>query len=538
MLNTKAIRNLIYSFLIPIVLAFLFESIFKEITPNIFYNLIENLIFAFILVSPIYFIRHVKWYKIYFSLSYLLFCLCLYFETAYYYLFGTYLSSSALFVVLETNSNEASEFVSFYMNIPLLVFTFTFAFIVIITIFKYKAKALFGLVRTKKHTLRVAALVVFSFIFLKISALIIYNLPYLILKSNVEYYAESKKIGNYKVNKTGNFHNVTRLPNVEDEELYVIIIGESTNRSHFGLYNYYRQTTPKLNKIKDELLIYNNVISPHAYSIGALTKILTLGNYESPESISKGSIIQLINKAGFDTHWLSNQRPIGPYESLITKISLSSTKYKYITTEIAGKSKVLDGDLIQEFDKTLVNLTNKKNVIFLHMMGTHHQYENRYPSSFHKFKDTPKANFVTEESSKKINHYDNAIFYNDFLISDVIKKVKKLNKKSFVLYFSDHGEEMFNDLNIAGHNEDIYSKSMFDIPFILWESTKYKQEKKIEFVDERKYMIDDLINSIADLLDINAFEIDNKRSIFNQNFKDRKRIIKDTINYDTFFKNQ
>jgi heptose-I-phosphate ethanolaminephosphotransferase len=328
------------------------------------------------------------------------------------------------------------------------------------------------------------------------------------------------------------------LPNVEDEELYVIIIGESTNRSHFGLYNYYRQTTPKLNKIKDELLIYNNVISPHAYSIGALTKILTLGNYESPESISKGSIIQLINKAGFDTHWLSNQRPIGPYESLITKISLSSTKYKYITTEIAGKSKVLDGDLIQEFDKTLVNLTNKKNVIFLHMMGTHHQYENRYPSSFHKFKDTPKANFVTEESSKKINHYDNAIFYNDFLISDVIKKVKKLNKKSFVLYFSDHGEEMFNDLNIAGHNEDIYSKSMFDIPFILWESTKYKQEKKIEFVDERKYMIDDLINSIADLLDINAFEIDNKRSIFNQNFKDRKRIIKDTINYDTFFKNQ
>jgi heptose-I-phosphate ethanolaminephosphotransferase len=55
-------------------------------------------------------------------------------------------------------------------------------------------------------------------------------------------------------------------------------------------------------------------------------------------------------------------------------------------------------------------------------------------------------------------------------------------------------------------------------------------------VAERKYMIDDLIYSAADLLDIEAMEIDYSRSIFNINFKERKRIIKDTINYDTYFK--
>ena len=351
----------------------------------------------------------------------------------------------------------------------------------------------------------------------------------------MEYYAESKKIGNYKENKTGNFHNVSR-PYNDEEELYVIMIGESTNRTHFGLYGHYRQTTPELQKLKDELLIYDDVISPHAYSIGALTKILTLANYEFPEKSADGSIIQLINSAGFNTYWLSNQRPIGPYESLITKIALSSKYHKFITTTIAGRSKVLDGELIEEFNDVLSKLKSKKNVIFIHMMGTHHEYVNRYPEEFHKFTDKPLTKFPSEESTEKINAFDNAILYNDTLIAEVIEKVRELNRKSFVLFFSDHGEEMYNDLDMAGHNEDIYSKQMFEVPFILWESSKYKVEKNIEFVKDRKYMLDDLFYSVADLLDINARETDSTRSIFNESFNERKRIIKDSLNYDTFFK--
>jgi heptose-I-phosphate ethanolaminephosphotransferase len=174
-------------------------------------------------------------------------------------------------------------------------------------------------------------------------------------------------------------------------------------------------------------------------------------------------------------------------------------------------------------------------VIFLHLLGAHHDYKNRYPESFNKYKDQPVTKFKSKESFEKINHYDNTILYNDYLISEVIKKTEKLNKKSFVLFFSDHGEEMYNDLNMAGHNEDIFSKNMYDIPFLLWQSEKYKQEEKIAFFPDRKYMIDDLFYSVADLLSISSNETDSTRSIFNRYFKERKRIIKDTIDYDTFF---
>ncbi len=530
----ERIFKILLNFIFLTIFAFVFEVVFNKFSLDIIYNLLENILFALLLICPLYFIGNKNIYKFYLVVSYVFFSLFLYLETVYFYLFKTYFSPSAIFVFLDSNLEEAKEFISFYFDDTVLLFT-VLLFILVLNFLPKTRK----LDRKKLGILRKTKLAIVSFIigiliFLKFSTLIVFNLPYLLVRSSYKYHIESKKLGNYKESKYGSFSNVTRLANKEDE-VYVIIIGESTSRSHFSIYNYYRETTPELKKLQDELLIYKDVISPHVYSVGALTKILTLSNYENPERIADGSIIQLLNSAGFETYWLSNQRPIGPYESLITKISLSAKKHKFLTTTIAGNSKVLDEELLYEFDKVVENDVKKK-VIFLHLMGTHHHYENRYPESFNKFIDTPKSNFKSVENYTKINHYDNAILYNDFLISTVIKKVDSLNKLSFVLYFSDHGEEMFDDLNMAGHNEDIYSKNMFDIPFVLWRSKEYKNKKEIIFMKDRKYMIDDLFNSVADLLEIRAQEVDLSRSIFSESFKERQRIIKDTIDYDVFFK--
>lgn len=100
-------------------------------------------------------------------------------------------------------------------------------------------------------------------------------------------------------------------------------------------------------------------------------------------------------------------------------------------------------------------------------MGTHHHYENRYPDAFNIFKDEPQTKFKSRDNFEKINHYDNAVSYNDYIVSEVISKVNRTNLKSFVLYFSDHGEEVFDDIDMSGHNEDVYSKNMYDVPFVL-----------------------------------------------------------------------
>ena len=534
MTNFKITKRIFYQFLIPVFVAVVFEVIYKGLEISTFYNFLENILFSMPLLSPIYFIANPKIQQGYTTLAFLLFCFSIYFETVYYYFFETYLSASSLFVVLDSNSSEAAEFLNFYVDYKVITFSVLMLIVVVTSLSRFKIIQSHFNKTSLPTRIKVSIYMFVVLAFLKFSGLIVYNLAYLILKSSIEYSVESDKLGAYKTNKTGKFSNVSRSASSEDE-VYVMILGESTSRSHFGLYDYTRQTTPKLNSLKDELIIYNDVISPHAHSIASITKLLTLGNYEQPDQIGEGSIIQLANKVNFETVWLSNQRPIGIYESLVTKIALSSKKSKFLTTTFGVHSKVKDGALLPELDTILLDSSSSKKFIIIHLMGTHLSYKNRYPNTFNKFSDTPISNYKSDENFKIINDYDNAILYTDFVVSEIIQKVKALNTKSFVLYMSDHGEELFKDHNMAGHNEDISTQDMYDVPFLLWQSEAYKKQNKFTVDASRSYMLDDLFHSLSDLLQISANEVDLERSIFNDAFKNRKRIILESSEYETHF---
>ena len=533
-MNFKITKKIFYQFLIPVVVAVVFELIHKGFDISTGYNFIENSLFSMLLVGPVYFIVNRKLQLGYVTLTFLVFCFAIYFESVYYYFFEAYLSASSLFVVLDSNSSEAAEFLNFYVDRKVIIFSVLMLIIIVTSLLRFRS-ILSPFNKTLTRTrIKVSIYMFLVLAFLKFSGLIVYNLAYLILKSTIEYTAESNKLGAYKTNKTGDFNNVSR-PISQEDEVYVIVLGESTSRSHFGLYDYSRPTTPKLNSLKEELIIYNDVISPHAHSIASITKILTLGNYEHPDKIGDGSIIQLANKADFETVWLSNQRPIGIYESLVTKIALSSSKSKFLTTTFGVHSKVKDAELLPELDAILLETSSSKKFIVIHLMGTHHNYKNRYPDTFNKFKDTPFSNYKSDEIFKIINDYDNAVLYTDFVVSEIIQKVKDLNTKSFVLYMSDHGEELFKDRNMAGHNEDVSTQDMYDVPFLLWQSERYKKQKKLTVDTDRPYMLDDLFHSLSDLLEITANEIDAGRSIFNAEFKSRKRIILESSEYEAYF---
>ena len=532
--NFKVARNIFYQFLVLILFAVVFELINKGIASTTLHNAIENTLFSIVLISPVCFIHNRKILHFYNVLIYLLFAFFIYFEAVYFHLFETYLSASSIFVALDSNNQEAIEFLSFYVDYKVIIFSLLMLFVTTISVLRFKT-ILSHLNKTTKQSLfKILIFVLAILAFLKFSKLIIYNLPYLILKSTVEYHTESSKLNAFQTDKQGGFTNVSR-PIQKQDEVYVLILGESTTRSHFGLYDYYRPTTPHLESLKDDLEIYKDVISPHVHSIASITKILTLGNYESPDKKQEGSIIQLANSAGFQTNWLSNQRPLGIYESLVTKIALSSSTSKFLTTTHGRHSQIKDAALLPELDTVLFRNTASKKFIVIHLMGTHLNYENRFTDSFNQFIDTPQASFKSNNNFKKINDYDNAVLYTDYVISEIIKKIKSLNTKSFVLYLSDHGEELFKDYNMAGHNEDIATKDMFDVPFLLWQSEKYKAQKKLSIDVNRSYMLDDLFHSLADLLSISAKEVDLSRSLFNQNFKNRKRFILESRDYDVFF---
>ena len=519
----------------PIFLVFCFEVVLKSITITRFFNLLENLLFAVFIILFSFLITNYKLKRLFLLLGICLFNLCLLFETLYFYLFDNILTASAIFVILESNSNEIKDFLSVHVDkyVLGLVALILFNIIYVLTKGKKIIKVFFEFSLNKFFNLELLLMLYFV---LKLTVLIVYNVPYILIKAPVSYYQEMKKFENYgKENKIGSFTNVKHKG--KGKEFYIIVLGESTNKKHFNLYNnYYRETTPLLNNIKNDLFVFNNVISPHSYTIGALSKALTLGNYENPDDKFKGSIIQLFNKAKFDTYWVSNQRPVGMMDTHITKIGLGASESFFLNTRHTSEDTGLDDVLIKTMRDILLKKGNKK-VIFLHMLGTHLSYNNRFPKSETYFRNIPKTKFKTKKAYKTINDYDNAVRYNDKLLKQIIDVVKAENETSYVLYFSDHGQEVYDDIDFSGHTiDEKITKSMYEIPMFLWVSDAYKSKNILKFDVNKKYMTDDMFHSIADISNVTCDQVDSTRSIFNMNFKERKRIIKDTIDFDTYFK--
>lgn len=528
-------KNLYLNYLAVIGLSFILIFFTSNYELDIALNFLENCLFAFVLVCTSFLIKNTKFRTYYGLLVYIGFGFTIIIETIYFSLFKVFVSSSTLYLVFDSNSKESAEFFQSYVGsfevFSILTFLGVLVFFSRKLIYQYRIFVPYS----NRWSLKMFLLIGLTLGYLKFSTHIIYNFPYLFIKSFREYSAISKGFDEYANHQNDNFETDGLLVDIKDRDVFVLILGESTVRSHMELYGYYRSTTPNLQSLSEELWIYNDVISSNAHTIESLTKMLTLGNYENPDNIWNGSIIQLANKAGYKTFWLSNQRPIGIYESLITKIARSASEVKFMTTMHGRHNRVLDQSLITELDKILESSKDKPKFIVIHLAGTHMFYKNRYPENKQIFKNTPNIKYKSKSNFETVNHYDNAVLYNDYIIYNIINRVKQLYTKSAVMYLSDHGEELFQDKDFAGHNEDVATKSMYEIPFFLWQSEKYKNDVNLIYDPNRSYMADDFFHSMADLLQIKSRTVDSTRSIFSNYFQKRQRFLSNDRNYDILF---
>ncbi len=436
--------------------------------------------------------------------------------------FLNFIDNAVLYTVFETNSSEISGFLNSYSKWYYVLIFAAYIFSLLLLIFKttinFKVRQKFYI------DIVIFICVACSYRFYERS------LSLLVFNTFIEYKTFSEEITKEITRPRSKYF--TNVTNEDEEALYVIIIGESTTRNNMGIYGYYRNTNPNLQAIKEDLHLFNNVISPHTHTILSLDKVLSMGDYYHPENNKLGTVIQLANQAGFETYWLSNQKPIGAYESLISLYAKASKNQFYVSSFSVNNDKY-DEDLLPKLQET-INRRSSKKMIFLHLEGSHISYNKKYPDTFQFFDDQPKTKFTSNETYQIINEYDNSIRYNDFVVSQIIDMVKKTNKNSYVVYFSDHGEEVFKDHEYFGHNEVIGSNAMFEIPFIVWTSDKYNENSKINFQDklDRKYNLEDFIYSFSELSRINFDQFQPSKSIFNADFKYKNRMILKDINYD------
>ncbi|MBP5968085.1 phosphoethanolamine transferase CptA [Pseudomonas iridis] len=326
-------------------------------------------------------------------------------------------------------------------------------------------------------------------------------------------------------------HNL-KAAGADQPSTLVLVIGESTNRQRMSLYGYPRNTTPELDKLKDQLAIFDNVVTPRPYTIEALQQVLTFADEENPDLyLSTPSLVSMMKQAGYKTFWITNQQTMTKRNTMLTTFSEQADEQVYLNNNRNQNAAQYDGDVIEPFNKALADAAPRK-LIVVHLLGTHMSYQYRYPSTFDKFKDrngVPPG--VRDDQVPTYNSYDNAVLYNDFVVSSLIKDYAKSDPNGFLLYLSDHGEDVFDSVghSTLGRNENKPTAPMYTIPFMAWASPKWRENHDWNLVGDlqRPYSSSHLIHTWADLAGLSFDELDRSKSVVSDSFQVRPLLIGD-----------
>jgi heptose-I-phosphate ethanolaminephosphotransferase len=294
-------------------------------------------------------------------------------------------------------------------------------------------------------------------------------------------------------------------------EVLVVVVGESLTRHHMGLYGYQRPTTPRLGGLAaaGELVVFRDVVASHADTLQSLRDAFSLTG--DGAAAPSATIFQALG-GPFDTFWISNQ-PLFPLfgERVATDEGLLAATVEH-RTWLNTDWRLPWHEPAAKFDENvivpLVDAVGRRSgpaAVFIHLTGSHVAYAQRFPPAFAQFSGDVAGHSRSE--SAVINAYDNSVLYNDFVVAGLIDRVKALNRDAAVVYFADHGEEVYDFRDFEGHSSVAPSRYAADVPLVVWMSERYRAQRPQLVADvmsaqARPVQLRDLAAAIARLADI------------------------------------
>ncbi|RDU61972.1 hypothetical protein CQA53_09660 [Helicobacter didelphidarum] len=537
---------------------------FQDFIHNLYRSFFPNLALFFCLFYILHFLE--KYLSKVLALAIAIFCylstfLVILIDLFLVIVFHNSLNDVFVNIILSTNPNEAIGFFDTYFNLRVSMIMLLFVVFSIGFLFIRLPKIHLPIQSKKLKAIQIVAFILFVICLFEIVYRNVYFAKkniiwqwYIAISNNMRESSEFLKHYNqYKRVKqdSNDFLEQKKEYPIEIQgklpQNIVLIIGESTTRNYMSLYGFGLPTTPHLEQLKKEggLFVMNDIIAPHGHTNESLRKVLTFSNYENSDTpwYKQMNILNVMNLAGFETLWLSNQETISIYGNAPEVIATHANTVEF--TMYRGSlysSKFYDGALLGVLDKYRNNQSQKPHFYVLHLMGTHFPYIKGYPQSFNMLKpdDFKVGKFPNDAKTKA--EYSNAVLYNDWVVNKIIEQFKE--SESIILYLSDHGEEVYDFRSFYGHNDFAGSRFMVEIPFILYLSPKARESfpnltAKINLAVNRPFMTDDFIHAFLDILDIKTPDFEESRSLFSPNFNDKRvRKIFNGKDYDKEVKQQ
>ncbi|WP_307745635.1 sulfatase-like hydrolase/transferase [uncultured Phascolarctobacterium sp.] len=479
--------------------------------------IIREICFAIMIGECIILAKRLNNDKLKFSLNlFLYFILCSYFigvivNIGYFLKFKSIISGNTLVSIASTNINEVLEFSKSYFDISSLAL-----FVVLFAVVYVGGKYVFS-----ESAVCTGKPLYYFIILVLLIGIADYGHRLYIVKAFNDYKYIAKKQDQFRkmaLNKKESFDTIVN--NGGYNGLYVLIIGESLTRDNMSSYGYYVNTTPwaKSTNKDGNLILLKNPFSCWASTIGALNYALTEKSQYNDVDVSKATtIVEAAKKSGYKVSWISNQQKYDFPTGIIADVA----DRKYWVNQYLGKkikSSNYDEKIIDALKKEIL-INEEKKLIVIHLMGSHQDYNDRFPKEYSKF-----SHQKTSEVQIQLDSYNNSVLYNDYIISQIYEVLfSNKNIPKAMLYFADHGEEV---TYMFGHTVDKFEPSMYRIPVYIALSAQYKKEhgqivENIEF-NKTKYFTNDMVyDTMLGLM-----------GVFNSGYNDKQDITSDKYNGD------
>lgn len=451
-------------------------------------------------------------------------------------LFGESVIAVDMFLnLVTTNSGEASELLSNLLPAVIGV-CLVYGFILFLGIISCRGKNTLSLgFRNKQRKL--------SSVFVGISSILIllnywispdFKIQNDIYPINVSYNVvlavqrESKSSNYFNTSNKFRF-NAKTSHDPSKKEIYLFVVGETARADNFGIYGYERNTTPNLEKIKDQLIIFKDVLTQSNTTHKSVPMLMTDASASNYDNLyyHKG-IIEAFKEAGFGTYFFSNQRR---NHSFIDYLGEEADKCVFIKDEYPDTVNVSDDELIKLVNNEINISKSNKIFIVLHTYGSHFNYKERYPKAQSYFKPDSITSVNKKYKKFLVNAYDNSIRYTDSFLSQLINIISKKSEIAGMIYTSDHGEDLFDDnRNLFLHASPVPTFYQIHVPYIIWLSEDYKKQNTNivnNLINNRNKPCSSSLVNFYTILSIagisgNYISIDN--SLTNPNFKVEPRL--------------
>lgn len=253
-------------------------------------------------------------------------------------------------------------------------------------------------------------------------------------------------------------------------EVVLMVVGETSRATNWGLFGYERETTPRLSAMPN-LLVFPDCMSQSNATYKSVPIILTGATADRFDVLytSKG-ILAAADEAGWATAFLSNEPRNHSFNDYLGE---QAREVRFQRDSLHGSP--LDHLLVPLFRDALQRHAGERFFMVIHTYGSHPTYSDRYTREEAFFKPD-----LTTKPTKKtrpiiINAYDNAIRMTDNLLADFIEALEATGRPAAMLYISDHGEDIYDDdRNMYMHASPYPSYYQLHVPLLCWTSEAYK----------------------------------------------------------------